>query len=89
MGDLRQGEEDRGVWARAYGGKFTSSSDGFLSGFDMTYSGMQVGADKKIALKNKGNIYVGGVFGYSKGNLDYGVGSGSVDSKSLGAYGSF
>ncbi len=89
MGDLRQDSNDGGVWARAYGGKFTSSADGFLSGFDMSYSGMQVGADKKIALKNKGNIYVGGMFGYSKGNLDYGVGSGSIDSKTLGAYGTY
>ena len=89
MGDLRQDQSDGGIWARAFGGKFTSSSDGFLSGFDMSYSGMQVGADKKIALKNKGSLYLGGMFGYSKGNLDYGVGSGSIDSKTLGAYGTY
>ena len=72
------------------GGKFKSNSDEFLSSYDMSYSGMQVGADKKITLSNnKGNIYIGGMFGYSKGNLDYGVGSGSIDSKTLGAYGTY
>ena len=87
MGDLREGESKGNIWARAFGGKFNSSSDGFLSGFDMSYSGMQVGADRKIILKdNQGELYVGGMFGYSKGNLDYGMGSGSIDSKTIGAY---
>ena len=87
MGDLREGESKGNIWARAFGGKFNSSSDGFLSGFDMSYSGIQVGADRKIILKdNQGELYVGGMFGYSKGNLDYGMGSGSIDSKTIGAY---
>ncbi len=90
MGDLRQGDDQGGVWARALGGKFESNGSSFLSGFDMNYSGLQVGSDKKISLKNgKGDLYVGGMFGYSKGNLDYGVGSGSIDSKTLGAYGTY
>ena len=90
MGDLRQGENRTGAWARVFGGKFDSKGDHFLNGFDMTYSGIQVGADKKIALQNgKGNVYVGGMFGYSKGDLDYGIGSGSIDSKTLGAYGTY
>ncbi len=90
MGDLRQGENRTGAWARVFGGKFDSKGDHFLNGFDMTYSGIQVGADKKIALQNgKGSVYVGGMFGYSKGDLDYGAGSGSIDSKTLGAYGTY
>ena len=90
MGELRQDGDANGIWARVYGGKFTSASDGFLGSYDMSYSGLQVGADKKISLKqNKGNIYVGGMIGYTKGSLNHGVGSGSVDSKTLGVYGSY
>lgn len=88
LGDLRGGTQDNGVWARVYGGKFQSSGDSFLRGFDMDYWGMQTGYDKKIEREDKrGTVYVGGFFGYSKGDLDYlNNGSGSIDSKSIGAY---
>lgn len=96
LGDLRknnffqEGEKDRerAVWARVFGGEFTSSSDGFLHGFDMDYWGVQAGYDKRIDRDDKkGVVYVGGFLGYSKGNMDYlKSGSGSIDSKSLGAY---
>lgn len=88
LGDLRGGTQEKGIWARVYGGKFSSSSDGFLHGFDMNYWGIQAGYDRKIEREDKkGVVYVGGFFGYSKGSLDYlGNGSGSIDSKSLGAY---
>lgn len=88
MGDLRSGKEDQAVWARVFGGKFTSSSDGFLHGFDMNYWGIQAGMDKKIEREDKrGTVYVGGFLGYSKGSIDYlKEGSSSIDSKSVGAY---
>lgn len=88
LGDLRDGEQEKGIWARGYGGKFSSASDGFLHGFDMSYWGIQAGYDKKFERDDKkGTVYVGGFLGYSKGNLDYlENGSGSVESKSLGAY---
>lgn len=90
MGDLRQGESKGNIWARTYGGKFDSNSNSFLRGFDMNYWGLQVGADKKFSRKDqKGDWYVGGMFGYSKGDLDYGYGNGSIDSKSIGAYGTY
>ena len=90
MGDLRQSEGEQGAWAKVSGGKFDSNGSSFLSGFDMTYSGVQVGVDRKVSLKNgKGDWYVGGMFGYSKGNLDYATGRGSIDSKTLGAYGTY
>lgn len=90
MGDLRQGEEQQGVWARVFGGKFDSNGSDFLSGFDMNYSGVQVGIDRKLSLQNgKGDWYIGGMFGYAKGNLDYTTGHGSVDSKNLGVYGTY
>lgn len=88
MGELREENSKGNVWARTYGGKFDRDGDGFLRGFDMSYWGLQVGADKKLARKN-GNIYVGGMFGYSDGSLDYERGSGSIDSKSIGAYGTY
>ncbi len=90
LGDLRQGDSEGDLWARAYGGKFTSASDGFLSGYEMTYSGLQVGVDRKKELANRrGEIYYGGFAGYGKGSLDYGRGSGSVDTKTLGIYGTY
>lgn len=90
MGELRDSEHKQGVWARVYGGKFTSSGNSFLDGYEMTYTGLQVGRDKKFNLgENKGNIYFGGMFGYGKGSLDYGNGSGNVDSKTLGLYGTY
>ncbi len=87
MGDLRDGKESGNVWGRIHGGKFHSNSDSFLKNFDMSYVGVQVGADKKFVREDgKGVVYLGGFFGYTKGDLDYGRGSGDVDSKSLGAY---
>lgn len=87
LGDLRGGKDSNGIWARSYGGKFETNGDGFLRGYDMDYWGLQAGYDKKIERKDqKGTVYVGGFFGYSKGNVDYRYGSGEIDSKSLGAY---
>jgi|GEM_PF-1132649 outer membrane autotransporter barrel domain len=90
MGDLRAGEKQGNIWARSFGGKIHSAGDGFMSGYQMNYGGMQVGSDKKFALKNgKGNVYVGGMAGYSKAGLSYGSGNGSIDSKTVGVYGTF
>lgn len=91
MGDLRSGDFEGNVWARTYGGDFSLSRNGNLSGYDLSYWGLQVGADKKITLKNnKGDLYLGGFFGYTKGNLDFHpTGSGEIDSKSVGLYGSY
>ena len=89
LGNLRQEEDEGNIWAKAFGGEFNSSGDGFLGGYSMTYGGLQVGADKKFELKNKAHISVGGFFGYANGDLDYGLGNGSVDSKSLGVYGTY
>lgn len=90
MGDLRDSDQKQGVWARIYGGEFTSSSNKMLNGFEMSYTGVQIGRDKKFNLgEKKGDIYFGGMFGYSKGSLEYDSGEGNVDSKSLGLYGTY
>ena len=90
MGDLRQsevtGEPTGNIWARGFGGKFTSSSDGFLSGFDMTYSGLQIGADKKRKWGNA-DVYLGAMFGFSHANQDFETGSGSISDRHIGLYG--
>ena len=90
MGDLRQsevtGEPTGNIWARAFGGKFTSSSDGFLSGFDMTYSGLQIGADKKRKWGNA-DVYLGAMFGVAHSNQDFATGKGSISDRHVGLYG--
>lgn len=88
MGDLRNGEDKGNIWARTFGGKMKTKGGSLLRGYDMDYWGLQVGADKKFDLK-KGDLYVGGMFGYSKGDIGYRSGSGSIDSKSIGVYGTY
>lgn len=89
-GELREGVAVQSMWGRIYGGEFSSSATGYVGSYDMNYQGVQVGADKKIALGDrKGDLYLGALAGYSKGSLDYKNGSGSIDSKTLGVYGTY
>ena len=88
-GELREGTADRNVWGRVYGGEYSSAATGYVGSYEMDYQGVQIGADKKIDLKNKGDLYLGIMGGYSKGNLDYRNGSGAIDSKTLGIYGTY
>ena len=90
LGDLRQKKNGGNIWTKAFGGEFNSSANSFLSGYNMSYHGIQIGSDKQISLKQgKGDLYLGGMLGYSKGSQDYGVGHGSIDAKSLGIYGTY
>jgi len=90
LGDLRAKPALSGFWFRAYGGKFESNSRSFVRNFDMDYGGVQIGYDRKIINNRNGELYTGALFGYSKGDLDYGAtGSGTVDSKTAGVYGTY
>lgn len=90
MGELREGQDERNIWGRVYGGGFHSVGTDRVSGYDLNYAGVQVGADKKYVLRNnRGAIYVGGMFGYSSGHLDYGNGSGALTLKTVGVYATY
>ena len=88
MGDIRGGDNQGNIWARAFGGEFKVDGNAVQSGFTQDYHGFQVGMDKKVSSNEKRDIYVGAHLGYTKGNSDYGSsGSGDIDSYYGGFYG--
>lgn len=87
MGDLRQNGERGDMWIRGFAGKFDSFSGGKLSRFDMSYSGFQIGADKRISAEMP--LFVGLFMGQTHGSPDYRTGDGTVKSNSGGIYGSY
>lgn len=90
LGDLRHMPYLNGMWFRVHGGRFESNSRSFIREFDMKYGGLQIGYDREIEIKTDGTLYGGVMFGYSKGDLDYlSNGSGTVDSKTIGVYGTY
>ncbi len=83
MGDLRLSPEDEGVWARVYRGKSSSNKD--KTNFEMNYTTIQVGYDKKV-----GDDWRVGVAGsYMKGSSSYASGSGENKEGNLGVYGTW
>ena len=83
MGDLRLSPEDEGVWARVYRGKSSSNKD--KTNFQMNYTTIQVGYDKKV-----GDDWRVGVAGsYMKGSSSYENGSGKNKEGNLGVYGTW
>lgn len=91
MGELRdeKGSEHNGVWGRMFFGEFNTNSNGSLDGFHQTFKGVQVGVDHRFEQKNNNRAYLGGTFGYTKGNQSYETGSGNIDSYYVGAYGNY
>lgn len=91
LGDLRNDPSSSGVWFKVHGGEFESRSGSIFDDFKIKYWGVQAGIDKKISSKNKkADIYIGGMFGYSKGDMDYDShGSGTIEAKTLGFYGTY
>ena len=87
MGDLRQNNEHGDIWLRAFAGKFDSFSSGKMSGFDMSYNGVQFGADKRISEETP--LFLGTFIGMASGNPHYSSGDGSVKSSHLGVYATY
>lgn len=90
MGDLRRSPNLSGVWFRVHGGKFEADAGRFAGAFDMDYGGVQVGFDRKFDKWN-GDLYLGAMFSYADGDLDFeGMrGDGTINSRTLGVYGTY
>ncbi|MCL2789480.1 MAG: autotransporter outer membrane beta-barrel domain-containing protein [Desulfobulbus sp.] len=100
LGDLRQDPGSSGLWAKGFGGSYEGRSGNFLQGggdsyflhgFDMSYWGMQAGADRKLEIcgASCGEMYVGFMGSFARGDVDYPTGKGSENSKSAAIYGTY
>ncbi len=87
MGDLRNQSKDGNIWLRSYGGSLDSFASGKLSGFDMGYSGIQFGGDKRIS--DVMPLYVGLYIGSTHASPDYSDGDGTARSDYMGMYASY
>lgn len=90
MGDLRENNKQQpgGFWMRAYTGRTNSFSGQGLDGFNMSYSGTQLGIDKQIELTS-GTLYTGLMVGYTKADPDYQKGSGTAKHITTGLYATY
>ena len=88
MGELRNGHEQGGVWARTYGNKFQVSAADQVS-YTQTQSGISFGVDTPLPSQD-GQWLVGLLGGYSHSDLNMRLGAdGQVTSYYLGAYTTF
>jgi len=88
LGELRMGEDDGGVWTRAIGKRFDVSENASRA-YSQEVTGVEVGADKAIHL-DSGKVYVGGMVGTARSDLDLGEGaSGNIDSTMFGVYATY
>lgn len=87
MGDLRNQSKDGNIWLRSYGGSLDSFASGKLSGFDMGYSGIQFGGDKRLS--DEMPLYVGLYIGSTHASPDYSGGDGTARSDYMGMYASY
>ncbi|QHM73393.1 autotransporter outer membrane beta-barrel domain-containing protein [Mixta intestinalis] len=86
FGDLRQTDHVGDGWIRGIGGRFDDFASGKLSGFSMSYSGLQFGVDKQISPDLP--IALGVFMGVTNGNAHYASGSGDQKSSHAGFYAS-
>jgi outer membrane autotransporter protein len=85
LGDLRQGHDQGGLWARAMGGRL-NVDDGDSRAFEQNLSGAEIGADRAFE-QGEGTLYVGGMLGVGHSDQDFGEhSSGDLDSRSVGLY---
>ncbi|MEB0047314.1 MULTISPECIES: autotransporter outer membrane beta-barrel domain-containing protein [unclassified Pseudomonas] len=88
LGELRMGKDGGGVWTRAIGNSY-NIFEGSSRAFSQNNSGVEIGADKAIALKS-GKVYLGAMVGTAQSNLNFGEGaSGEIDSKMAGVYATY
>jgi outer membrane autotransporter protein len=87
MGDLHQSRGNGNMWIRAYGGKADSFAGGGLSDFDMSYSGVQIGADKRLSEQLP--LVIGVFMGTTHASPGYRTGDGTVRSDYAGGYVSY
>ncbi|WP_175540278.1 autotransporter outer membrane beta-barrel domain-containing protein [Pseudomonas sp. NFIX28] len=88
LGELRLGKDEGGVWTRAIGSRYNIAEHSSRA-FSQNNTGVEIGADKAIALSS-GKVYVGGMLGTAKSELNFGEGaSGQIDSRMLGAYATY
>ncbi|SUB82708.1 P.93 [Pragia fontium] len=87
MGDLRQNGKNGDMWLRGFAGKFDSFAGGKLSHFDMNYSGIQLGADKRVSTELP--LFAGIFMGQTHGKPNYRSGDGTTKSDSAGLYATY
>lgn len=89
MGELKTTNGQEGnFWIRGFAGKLNSFNSNKLHGFGMDYNGYQLGIDKLLPTNN-GNLYIGGMLGYTHANPDYKKGTGTVKDYNVGLYGTY
>ncbi|WP_085068739.1 autotransporter outer membrane beta-barrel domain-containing protein [Pantoea alhagi] len=84
FGELRQKKDMGNGWIRGIGGRFDDFGSGKLSGFRLSYSGMQFGIDKQIAPETP--VISGAFMGVTHGNAHYASGRGDQRSQHAGIY---
>lgn len=84
LGDLRQKQASGNGWIRGIGGRFDDFGSGKLSGFHLSYSGMQFGVDKQIAPETP--VTLGAFMGVTNGKAHYASGRGDQTSQHAGLY---
>ncbi|OLS60513.1 autotransporter outer membrane beta-barrel domain-containing protein [Pseudomonas putida] len=85
LGELRLGEDEGGLWARAMTTEQHLKANDSRA-FDQNINGTQLGADAVITDGN-GRLYVGGMLGAARSEQDFGERSkGVIDSRSVGLY---
>jgi outer membrane autotransporter protein len=88
LGELRMGEDEGGIWTRAIGKRFDVSEQSSRS-YTQDVSGVELGADKAIAL-DSGKVYIGGMVGTAKSDLNFGEGAtGDIESRMAGVYATY
>lgn len=92
LGDLRNSEaagvKSDGFWMKGFGGKLSAFSGSAMKGFDMTYTGTQLGIDKNIDIQD-GRLLVGIMAGFTRTNPNYREGDGTGKNYTAGLYATY